>query len=442
MSAMSTCNTPAALEVAPKLSFWDSLDSTNTKKTEQNTLPKTQKKLQLTDSVKDQVGSPNGFLSGSNKENHTPGGNSSASKLALATGIKKETEGDGYEINFGPKLIRAPERRKPSSCVFVASLPALLLDDELCRLVLDHFQVFGEVASVKVLRDPLNRPYAFVQYTNDADCRTAIELGHNSELGGRRLRCEAAKVNRTLFFSFEAPVNRSSIVSLISAYGDTDMISPGTTSGRFIGDRLVVTSHNWFVKFAYRDEAIQAFASLSDSELFQVEWAQNVDDKPVLHSNFDKSSVFVGQLPPEVSEEQLSRHFSAHGKVNNISIVRRTESTFAFITFCDDFAAASAVARDNHSLFMNKTIHVKYKLSAPKKTSRVILSPRVPVALAPPPIHLRNRYTSNYSKWLSRVSIKSRTDELPSPRSDAVNSQRLKLKPQPASRFYIIPKSD
>lgn len=299
---------------------------------------------------------------------------------------------------------RALKRWKPSLCVFVASLPALLTDDELCRLVSDHFQVFGELVSVKVLRDPANRPYAFVQYTNDIDCRTAIQLGHDSELGGRRLRCEAAKVNRTLFFLFTEPRTKDEVSAIVDVFGESDAILPGTNSGRLARISSDSTSHNWFVKFAYRDEAIQAFAKLSDAGAFQVEWAQNIDDAESLQeSGFDRSLVYIGQLSSEVSTEALQEHFGIHGTINSINIVRKPDSTFAFISFKDESGAASAVARDNHTLFMNKTIHVKYRMSAPKRMTRVILSPRVPVALAPPPLQKRDRYADTWGKWACLV---------------------------------------
>ena len=67
-------------------------------------------------------------------------------------------------------------------------------DDALCVSVTDHFKQWGTLATVKVLRDTCNRPYAFVQYTTDSDSKLAIEKGHNSVLDGRNIS-EAAKVN-------------------------------------------------------------------------------------------------------------------------------------------------------------------------------------------------------------------------------------------------------
>lgn len=265
--------------------------------------------------------------------------------------------------------------------------------------------------------------------------------GHNSQLGGRRLRCEAAKVNRTLFFSFLVAMARELVTDLVTSFGATDLVLPGSESGRLVHtDLAALTSRNWFVKFSYRDEAIQAFATLSESLDFQVEWAQNVDDIAAPQSMFDKNSVYVGHLSPYVTAQKLRDHFEVHGTIENISVIRRREKIFAFITFVDEFAAASAIARDNHSLFMDMTIHVKYKMSTGKKPQRMILSSCVPVALAPPPIFQRSRYTGSVKDWAARGNAQSHVDQLPIPRK-LENTSYISTKPTAGARYYIIPNS-
>ncbi|GEQ70753.1 hypothetical protein JCM33374_g4432 [Metschnikowia sp. JCM 33374] len=315
----------------------------------------------------------------------------------------KENEFPLEQLKLIPGELKSNSRietskRRPSSCMFVASLRSTCSDDELCRSVTRHFQVYGELASVKVLRDPMNRPYAFVQYTNDRDCKQAIKMGHNSELDGRKLRCEAAKVNRTLFISSFRETRKSDLQQLVRDFGETELIAPSSHTGRVIDASSPDSSFNWFVKFSYRDDAIRAFASLSDNEEYHVEWAQNIDDVPVKSSQFDKFSIFIGQLPASVTEADIRYHFSSHGTIKEVSIIHKSFSTFAFVTFAEEAAAASAVARDNHSMFMNKTIHVQYREITSKANSRVLLSPRIPVALAPPPIHLK-RFPNPVTRW-------------------------------------------
>lgn len=321
-----------------------------------------------------------------------------------------DNENDKENIHpIAPKTT-ASSKVKPSSCVFVASLRASESDDNLCRSVTAHFSKFGSLISVKVLRDPANRPYAFVQYSNDEDCRSAIELGHNSILSGRRLRCEAAKVNRTLFLAAPNPMSLSEVEKKMSEFGETELIVASSGNGQVISDLLsvAVSNLNWFVKYCYRDDAIRAFASITEDEEFSVEWAKNIDDTSSDAPKIDKLSIYVGQLASNVTESDLRNHFSANGEIEEVLIKAKPSSAFAFISFRLEEAAASAVARENHSMFMNRTIHVQYKEVTSRNITRVILSPRTPIALAPPPINVRRRHVpfeaayiphDSYGRW-------------------------------------------
>ena len=80
----------------------------------------------------------------------------------------------------------------------------------------------GHISHSQVLRDTCNRPYAFVQYTTDSDSKLAIEKGHNSVLDGRNIRCEAAKVNRTLFVSSKSFLSKSIIRDRLSNFGEIE----------------------------------------------------------------------------------------------------------------------------------------------------------------------------------------------------------------------------
>lgn len=319
--------------------------------------------------------------------------------IALKTSAKEIIAPLTAEINKenvnpdSKKNTQIKAKGKPSACVFVASLRASKTDDELCRSVTNLFNKFGELVSVKVLRDPSNRPYAFAQYSNDEDCKKAIQLAHGSELEGRKLRCEAAKVNRTLFVSVAPPMRLQDLKSSVGKFGDIELLLGSTSEGDVIHVPPNGTSLSWFVKFSYRDDAIRAFASLSDDLHFHVEWAQNIDDINAFSSNIDRTSIYIGLLGPNVTERDITAHFSIHGEIEEVSVINRLTSSFAFVTYTTEEAAASAVERDNHSMFMDKTIHVQYKEIARKHAPKIILSPRSPVALAPPPINLRKKST-------------------------------------------------
>lgn len=356
--------------------------------------------------------------------------------------------------NVNPDLKRPPHikaKGKPSACVFVASLRASKTDDELCRSVTKLFSKFGELVSVKVLRDPSNRPYAFAQYSNDDDCKRAIEMGHGSELEGRKLRCEAAKVNRTLFVSVAPPMRLQDLKTSVGKYGEIELLLGSTSEGDVIHVPQNGTSLSWFVKFSYRDDAIRAFASLSDDLQFHVEWAQNIDDINAFSSNIDRTSIYIGLLGPNVTEGEITAHFSIHGEIEEVSVINRLSSSFAFVTYTTEEAAASAVERDNHSMFMDKTIHVQYKEIARKQAPKLILSPRSPVALAPPPINLRKKSTlrPKYNLGSEFQQAKNSASQWGTSRDYFLNGSRSEMGPNgkkfskrgsQAGLYYFVPR--
>lgn len=304
---------------------------------------------------------------------------SAALPLRLDSAVKKDV------AQTTPSAPNLDYKGKPSACVFVASLLASKSDVELCKSVTDHFEGYGKIANVKVLRDYNSRPYAFVQYTNDDDSKLAIKCSNNSLLDGRYIRCEPAKVNRTLFITSYEAVVKGEVAQVVKKFGETELVVASNGYGQIkSGQADDDACRFWFVKFCYRDDAIRAFASLTDNSQFNVEWAKNVEDQST-HGRFDKYTIFIGQLSRIVTEADVEAHFSKRGKVRTTSVVHKPTTSYAFVTFEDEASAASAVAKDNHTMFMEKNINVQYReLSSYPK---MILSSDMPVVLAPPPVH-------------------------------------------------------
>ena len=296
-------------------------------------------------------------------------------------------------------------RGLPSSCVFVASLAAVLSDDQLCLSVTEKFKEFGELSGVKVLRDQENRPYAFVQFTNDLDARRALNLAHGSLLNGRPIRCEPARVNRTLFITHATPISYIDVNQFCSLFGKLEQLVPSRDKFQFSKgyNVLVTTSSSWFVRFVFRDDAIRAFANFKTEDDWSVQWAQNIivpkkfnllsringeteavevgdvipgnskdlpygrvaDDSLIEDTEgkitIDKKSIFVGQLHPDANNDNLREHFEVHGKILNVNVIHKPTNVFAFIEYETEMAAAAALEKENHAIFLNKTIHVQYK---------------------------------------------------------------------------------
>ena len=313
-------------------------------------------------------------------------------------------------------------RGRPSSCVFVASLCSSKTDDELCLSVTSEFSKWGKLATVKVLRDLLNRPYAFVQYTNDEDAKIAIEKGHNTVLDGRNLRCEAAKVNRTIFVAFKYLKNEKLVNDAFGKYGEIEQIAASDEFGNYKNNMKLGTrsSRFWFCKYAFRDDAIKAFANLSENPSLLVQWAQNIDRNTNDTSRnsdystaktpaddkqrFDKFSVFVGQLRSTTTEKELVDRFKKHGTILECTLLKKPTSTFGFIKFESESSAASAVEIENHSMFKDKTMHVQYReIQSQTKNSKPANTSNQGIPLAPPPINLNKKNTQNSKTFSPRL---------------------------------------
>lgn len=70
-------------------------------------------------------------------------------------------------------------------------------------------QLCGNKPDIKVLKDNRNRPYAFVQFETVDEAKTALKKVHGFILNRRPLRCERARVNRTIFISPRSNSNQS-----------------------------------------------------------------------------------------------------------------------------------------------------------------------------------------------------------------------------------------
>jgi len=69
------------------------------------------------------------------------------------------------------------------------------------------------------------------------------------------------------------------------------------------------------------------------------------------------SRVFVGQLPPEFSEDELIKKFSPHGVVTYIN---NTTKGYAFVQFETEEGARSCVLKENNTQFLGKKINVNF----------------------------------------------------------------------------------
>ncbi|KAJ3104952.1 hypothetical protein HDU97_008700 [Phlyctochytrium planicorne] len=244
----------------------------------------------------------------------------------------------------------------PQACLFVASLSSARTDEQLFKSVSEHVVKWGSLANVKVLKDWMGRPYAFVQFENINDAKRALVEAHNTVVDNRHIRVEQARVNRTLFIAKFNRTAAENVRDVLEEYGPVEDLTllQNYQTGKSKGCG--------FVKYCFREDAIKAFLGLRQSR-WVVEWATNLDRDNI---EVDLRSIFVGQLNQTmITPDLLQERFGAYGEIESLQLVNKypfdTRPAFAFIKYVDEASAEKAVVDENAKQWLDRTIRVQYR---------------------------------------------------------------------------------
>ncbi|KND02844.1 hypothetical protein, variant [Spizellomyces punctatus DAOM BR117] len=318
------------------------------------------------------------------------------------------------DVRTAELRVRYPNKGLPQACLFVASLSSSRTDEQLHESVTNHFERWGKLMNVKVLKDWLARPYAFVQFESVEDSKHALVEAHNTVIDGRHIRVEQARVNRTLFIAkFNKSVAEyvqdandvkavtSQLRQILERYGPVEdlTILQNYQTGRSKGCG--------FVKFCFREDAIRAYLGLRTNLKWVAEWSDNYcvlppsqfsgysfshdqlcspsgsDIRPQhsLHHHLhraanldrgnvdiDRLSIFVGQLNQAViTRELLEEKFGQYGPIQSLQLINRyptgpnSRPAFAFIKFLDEATPEHAIQEENGKLWLDRTIRVQFR---------------------------------------------------------------------------------
>ncbi|KAK6580647.1 hypothetical protein PZA11_006883 [Diplocarpon coronariae] len=250
----------------------------------------------------------------------------------------------------------------PSSCVFVANLLQSEGDEALEVAVTQVFREYGTVY-VKIRRDAKHMPFAFCQYTNDDDAERAIKDGRGRLIKGRPCRCEKAKAHRLFFFErkYGTVVTPSEVEKLLRCFGRIVFCRPASEPERATYN----LNEGVMVQFEMYDEGQAALQTYRNHNEFKMQCMANMGSSsrgrgelsdPALRSyldvyDVDKRSVFVGNLPVDITEGDLKAIFQQFGEVLNVSL-HKNESIvdasqkhcFAFVEFKHQPSVSRALA--------------------------------------------------------------------------------------------------
>ena len=238
---------------------------------------------------------------------------------------------------------------EPSACLFVASLNVAKTEEQLTRSVTRHFGRFGKLLHVKVLKDPANRPYAFVQYEKRADAQKAMKLAQNAILDTRHIRIEAAKVNRTLFIArFPKTITDEKFRRLLEQFGELEEFQFGV-------DENGEPKGSVTVKFAHREDALRCFGCLRTLTSWVVDWFTSKSSPEI-----DVRSIFVGNLnPTAITDDMLRERFGQYGEIESVELIKTpSRLAFAFVRFTDAQSVSDAIQAENDQFWLGNNIKV------------------------------------------------------------------------------------
>ncbi|CAG9945574.1 unnamed protein product [Clonostachys rosea f. rosea IK726] len=270
-----------------------------------------------------------------------------------------------------------------TACIFVANLASNVADEELEEEVMAVFGKFGK-AYVKLRRDTRNMPYAFVQYTSDNDAQRAFERAQGIKISDRCCRVEKAKANSVFAVSKRSgePISEEEAGRLLRPLGPLSEISPLD----YETQRKFCLPPSIRIQFTLFDSGRDPVKAFKDHRFFRVT-SLELNKAPSTSANssvnakrdlVDKRSVFVGDLPPNSSEEEVREMAVGCGKVLAVKVRTRSyvggaeEICFAFVEFesvesVQDMIAAYVSAQDGIELR-------GYRLRLQRRQSRAVLS--------------------------------------------------------------------
>ena len=167
------------------------------------------------------------------------------------------------------KNLKNRKKPRPACSVFIGSLPSYISEEKLLSAIKFKFKEYGNILFVKILKDPKKRSYAFVQFSEENEAEKAVELTNNNvKIFNRFIRCEKAKVNRTLIVKDFFPDRNSDIrlFNTLKNIGELEIIVPVNTNSESFFKK------EWLVQFAFREDALLAMGINQNQNMYSVEW--------------------------------------------------------------------------------------------------------------------------------------------------------------------------
>ncbi|KAI9294124.1 polyadenylate binding protein [Neoconidiobolus thromboides FSU 785] len=265
---------------------------------------------------------------------------------------------------------------QPTGSLYVGDLSEYVAESHL----FDYFNMIGPVASIRVCRDANTRRslgYAYVNYHNVSDAERAIEALNYTPIQGKICRIMWSQRDPSLrkigtgnvfIKNLDPSIDNKALHDTFTAFGKILSCKVVTENGKSKGYGFV-----HFDKYDDAEAAIQNVNGMLLNDLIvyvghhqsSKERASKADEAKKIFTN-----VYVKNIDPSVTDDQLNELFSQQGPVTS-ALVSRTEDgkskEFGFVNFENHEDAMKAIENLHEHELAGKKIFV---CRAQKKNER------------------------------------------------------------------------
>ncbi|KAJ9075632.1 hypothetical protein DSO57_1034017 [Entomophthora muscae] len=266
-------------------------------------------------------------------------------------GLKRRLE--SLELRMGC----GTEADSSENCLFVGNLDNSRDALDLRASVLRHFAQLGAVSSVRINRDPSNRPYALVYFEHAGQVDAILKKGKITVLDGRHLRVEKSRTNCSLFIdSIPAGLHAVQVRSILAQYGSIREFN-------MLGTAYSQLPHSIaYVTYSSRTAAIFALSQIKQT----TEWKADlkIEVKPTLTTAYDHRSIYIGKLNPDcISPKLLVERFRKYGAIDHLLLLVHPTQTLAcaYVKYGTPSACYAAVRAENGAIWQGSALRVEMK---------------------------------------------------------------------------------
>ncbi|RRT43598.1 hypothetical protein B296_00056308, partial [Ensete ventricosum] len=262
--------------------------------------------------------------------------------------------------------------------VFVGGLDKSAVEKDLIEV----FGVFGEIQSVRIVRNPVtqkSKGYAFIHYANIDHAKKALtELKDGTEVRGKQVGISASQDNDTLYLGNICKTwTKEQVIETLKRYGIEqleDIILPDDPKNEG------KTKGFAFLEFNSHSDAMAAFQRLRKPDaLFgrdrsaKVSFAEN-SMHPSEEVTLQVKTVYIESIPDFWDGKKIKEICQRYGEVEKVQLFKKSttkKKNFAFVEFTSRESAVACMEGVNSAQIGEGEVKIKVNLARPPSKGRL-----------------------------------------------------------------------